>query len=197
MSSITNFIARVKNESVARENRFEVIITPPLALNATSDEFDNLLFYCQSASLPAVSFLTQPVYSFGEAREVIYNRNFEPVQLEFIADTDMKIKWFFDRWFDTIIDPKTRLLAYYRDYISTVDISQLDHSELEEIKYTVRLHEAFPKNIDAVQYTSAGKEFVKVRVTMQYKYWTVVTAPSINKQTEQDVPNQGWIETPI
>lgn len=197
MASISNFISKVKNENLARENRFEIVITPPLALNMSTDEFESLLFYCQSASLPAVSFLTQPVYSYGESREVIYNRNYEPVQLEFLVDTDMKVKWFFDRWMDTIVDPRTRLLSYYRDYIATVDISQLDHSENEEVKYTVRLHESFPKSIDAIQYTSAGKDYIKVRVTMQYKYWNVVTAPKVNRQTAQDVPNLGIIETPI
>jgi hypothetical protein len=196
MPSISNFIARVKNDGFSRENRFEVVISPPFSVGATTEEREKLLFYCQSVSMPGINFMTQEVYSFGEAREVIYNRNYDPVQMEFLLDNQMNVKWFFDRWSEKIVDPRTRLMSYYNDYVSTIEISQIDATDSELTKYKVRLHEAFPKTIDAIQYSSDSKNLVKLRVTMQYKYWTVIDAPQVNRQTERDVPDLGRIETP-
>jgi hypothetical protein len=196
MTSISNFIARVKNDGFARENRFEVVITSPRNMSSTTEEKEKLLFYCQSAALPGVNLMTQEVYTFGEAREVIYNRNYDPVTLEFLVDDNMNIKWFFDRWIEKIIDPQSRVMSYYNDYVTTVEISQIDHSEAEKIKYKVMLHECFPKTIDAIQYSSDSKNLVKLRVTMAYKFWTVVDGPKVSLQNDRDVPNQGSFDTP-
>jgi hypothetical protein len=196
MTSISNFIARVKNDNFARENRFEVVITPPRNMSTTTEENQKLLFYCQSAALPGINLMTQEVYTFGEAREVIYNRNYDPVTLEFLVDDQMNVKWFFDRWMENIIDPRSRVMSYYNDYIATVEIAQVDHSNDEKVKYKVMLHECFPKTIDAIQYSSESKNLVKLRVTMAYKFWTVVDGPKVNRQTDRDVPDQGSYETP-
>jgi hypothetical protein len=196
MASISNFISRVKNDGFSRENRFEVVITPPFSLGATTEEKEKLLFYCQAVSMPGINFMTQEVYTFGEAREVIYNRNYDPIQLEFLMDEQMSVKWFFDRWTEQIVDPRTRMMSYYNDYVSTVDLSQIDASDTEKVKYTIRLHEAYPKTIDAIQYSADSKNLVKLRVTLQYKYWTVTEGPQVNKQTDRDVPNLGRIQTP-
>jgi hypothetical protein len=196
MTSISSFIARVKNDNFARENRFEVIISTPRNMSSTTEEKEKLRFYCQSAALPGVNLMTQEVYTFGEAREVIYNRNYDPVTLEFLVDDQMNIKWFFDRWIEKIIDPQSRVMSYYNDYVTTVEISQIDHSDDEKTKYKVMLHECFPKTIDAIQYSSDSKNLVKLRVTMAYKFWTVTNGPKISAQNDRDVPDQGSFETP-
>ncbi len=197
MASINNFIALMRDDGLARDNRFEVVITPPRILNATNSEFDKLLFYCQSVTLPGINFLSQAVYTFGESREVIYNRSFDPVELEFLLDDNMEIKWFFDRWAENIIDPVTRMANYYNDYTTTIEISQLDFSEQEKIKYTVSLHESFVKTISPIQYNSSSKEITKLRVTIQYKYWNVTTAPIVIRQGALDIPDTNSTETPI
>lgn len=196
MASINNFISRIKNDGLSRENKFEVLITPPRIMRMSTEEFSKILFYCQSASLPGISYMSQPVYTFGEAREVIYNRSFDPVDLEFIVDESMQIKWFFDKWSANIIDPITRMSNYYNDYVATVDISQVDGTDKEQIKYTVRLHEAYIKAIQAIQYNSSSKEVTKLRVTLEYKFWTVVTAPEAINQTSLDKPNAVSTESP-
>lgn len=196
MASISNFIARVKNDSFARENRFEVVITQPRNMPATTEEKEKLRFYCQSVSLPGVNLMTQEIYTFGESREVIYNRNYDPIQLEFLVDNEMQIKWFFDRWLENIVDPRSRVMSYYNDYVTTVEIAQLDAANEEKVKYKIKLHECFPKTVDPIQYSSDSKNLVKLRVTLAYKFWTVVDGPRITNQTDRDVPNQGNHDTP-
>lgn len=173
MASINEFISQVKSEGLARDNRFLVEITPPQAI------FNNgvarkLSLYCQNVSLPGMNFASNPVTTYGEQREVIYNRQFEPLSMEFLGDNPMNIKKFFDSWQQLIIDPVTRLVSYYQDYIGTIEISQIDVSDEERPTYKVRLFEAFPKTVSPVNYTSASKDVTKVQVSFEYKYWVPV-----------------------
>lgn len=173
MASINEFISQVKSEGLARDNRFLVEITPPQAL------FNNgvarkLSLYCQNVSLPGLNFASNPVTTYGEQREVIYNRQFEPLNMEFLGDNPMRIKKFFDQWQQLIIDPVTRLVSYYQDYIGTVEISQIDVSDEERATYKVRLFEAFPKTVSPMNYTASSKDVSKVQVSFEYKYWTPV-----------------------
>lgn len=198
MPTLNEFIATIKGDGLARENRFEVLISAPFALAGRPQAGELIRMYCQSASLPGVNFLSNPVLTFGEAREVVYNRSFDPVELEFLVDSNMNVKEYFDQWANVIVDPVTRLSSYYNEYVGTVDISQLLYKEGEaEVKYTVRLHEAFPKSMQPIQYTMASKEITKLRVTFQYKYWSVVDSNIVNRQSELDVPDGQSTDTPI
>lgn len=198
MATLNEFISILKGDGLAREYRFEVVITPPLSVSSKVGSTEKLVLYCQSASMPGINFLSNPVLTFGESREVIYNRTFEPVELEFMVNSHMEAKTYFDAWTDTIIDPVTRLSAYYNDYVGTIDISQLLYSiDGKEARYTVRLYEAFPKAIQPIQYSYSSKETTKLRVTIQYKYWHVVEKPIAVRQTELDVPDSQSTDTPI
>lgn len=198
MATLNEFISIIKGDGLAREYRFEVVITPPFALSSRLGTTEKLILYCQSASMPGISFLSNPVLTYGEPREVIYNRTFEPVELEFLVNSHMEVKTYFDEWANSIVDPVTRMHSYYSDYIGTVDISQLLYSiDGNETRYTVRLFEAFPKAIQPIQYNYSSKEVTKLRVTMQYKYWDVVEKPIMVRQTELDVPDGQSTDTPV
>lgn len=222
MAEISQFIALVKNEGLARSNRFVVYITPPPDLVGSYPDA-KLRFYCDAASLPGLNFLSNPVHTYGEQREVIYNRSFEPVNLEFLMDQTMEIKQFFDAWQALMIHPVSRVVNYYRDYIGTVEIYQLDHSDQEKTKYVVRLHEAFPKSVAAISYSAGSKDVTKLSVSIEYKYWVPLQVETgaqqsnqefgagngpgaggatqfgqngLNGQTSLDVPSQGSGQTP-
>jgi hypothetical protein len=198
MPSLNEFISLIKDDGLAKEYRFEVVITPPFSLSSKIGSSEKLIVYCQSASIPGLNFLSNPVITYGESREVIYNRTFEPVELEFLVNSHMESKIYFDEWADTIVDPVTRMHSYYADYVGTVDISQLLYSiNGKEARYTVRLHEAFPKAIQPIQYSYSSKEFTKFRVSLQYKYWTVSEKPVTVRQSELDVPDSQSTDTPI
>jgi hypothetical protein len=198
MATLNEFISRIKGDGLAREYRFEVLITPPLSVSSKIGTTEKLVFYCQSATMPGINFLSNPVLTFGESREVIYNRTFEPVELEFLVNSQMEAKTYFDQWSNVIIDPVTRLSGYYNDYVGTIDISQLLYQVGgKETRYTVRLYEAFPKAIQAIQYSASSKELTKLRVSIQYKYWDVIERPTVVRQTTLDVPNSQSTDSPI
>jgi hypothetical protein len=169
MAEINEFISLIKTEGLARSSRFVVYITAPPGISSPNTK---LRFLCDSASLPGMNFLSNPVTSYGEQREVIYNRSFEPVNLEFMLDQDMAIKRFFDDWQALIIHPVSRVVNYYQNYVGTIEIYQLDGSNNERNRYIARLHEAFPKSVAAISYNASSKDVSKLSVSIEYKYWT-------------------------
>lgn len=171
MAEINEFISLVRTEGLARSNRFIVYIYPPFSM--TSQSFDaKLSFYCESVSLPGMNLLTNPITTYGEQREVVYNRSYEPVNLEFMLDQKMDIRRYFDDWQNKIIHPVSRMINYYQNYIGTIEIYQLGSEGNEQTKYAVRLHEAYPKSIAPIAYNYDAKGISKLSVSIEYKYWT-------------------------
>lgn len=190
MASLDSFIAEVKTGGLARDNKFLVLITPPLSLFPDTPK-DKLRLFCQSASLPGITFMSNPVLTFGEQREVIYNRQFEPINLEFLLDQKMEIKRYFDTWQNYIVNPISRVVNYYERYIGTVEIYQLDGSEQENYKYGIRLYEAFPKIVSNVTYSAASRDVAKINISIEYKYWLPIDVPGNSAETF-DVPDRSF-----
>lgn len=177
MASINEFISQVKSEGLARDNRYLVTITPPASLVGGSPDV-KLRLLCQSVNMPGLNFVSNPVLTYGEQREVIYNRQFEPINMEWILDTRMDIKRFWDDWQQLMIHPVSRMVSYYQDYIGTIEIDQLDSSDEEKPRYAVRLYEAYPKTVAPIAYSAGSKEITKLSVTIEYKYWLPLNVES-------------------
>jgi hypothetical protein len=177
MASINEFIAQVKEEGLARDNRYLVTITPPQFLVANAPDV-KLRLLCQSVSMPGMNFVSNPVLTYGEQREVIYNRQFEPINMEWILDSRLDIKKFWDEWQQLMIHPVSRMVSYYEDYIGTIEIDQLDASDEERPRYAVRLYEAYPKTVAPISFSAGSKEITKLSVTIEYKYWLPLNVAS-------------------
>jgi hypothetical protein len=188
MAEIDQFIAIIRKEGLARNSRFVVYITPPTRLISKYPD-TKLRFLCDSASLPGMNFLSNPVNTYGEQREVVYNRSFEPITLDFLLDQSMEIKKFFDDWQALIIDPVSRIVSYYKDYIGTIEIYQLDASTNERTRYVARLHEAFPKSQSAISYSTSGKDISKLSVSIEYKYWMPLSVTNYSEQSSSSTQN--------
>lgn len=185
MTSINEFIAQVKSEGLARDNRYLVTITPPQSLVGGSPDV-KLRLLCQSVSIPGMNFVSNPVLTYGEQREVIYNRQFEPITMEWLLDSRMDIKRFWDQWQQLMIHPVSRMVSYYQDYIGTIEISQLDISNEEKEKYAVRLYEAYPKTVSPISYSAGSKDVTKLSVVIEYKYWMPLEVVS---GSEYEIPD--------
>jgi len=166
--SLNEFISNIKTSSLARQNRFTVSISSPNSSSANLVEL-----FCEQALLPSLSFASQPVRTYGEQREVVYDRNFESVQLTFLVDRQMQVKSYFDNWTDQIINPYSRLAGFYDSYVRDIFIYVQDTKDNNT--YEVVLREAYPKTIAAIQLDHNSKDVMKLQVTFNYKY-------HINKQ---------------
>lgn len=162
-----DFIAEIKTKGIARINRFTVDLSPPRALQENTKR---MLLFCEKASLPGVNFATTANRSYGETREVVYDRMFEPVQLTFHVDRNMTVKTVFDEWMNYIVNPSDRTVGWYNDYVTpmTIRIQDLE----DKTTYLVQLMEAYPKTIQAVSLDAgSNNDTMRLDVTFQYKYW--------------------------
>jgi hypothetical protein len=168
---IQNFISEIKRGSLARSNRYAVIFTPPARVNPGA--IRKVLLFCDQIQLPGVNYSTVQNRTFGEFRETPYEKLYDNLAMSFYVDNDMKVKALFDEWIGSIQDPKTRTFSYYNDYISQMNIEVQDLQN--KTRYEMTLYECYPKNISSIQMDYSNKDFMKMQVTMQYKYWTATT----------------------
>ena len=171
---LDQFIAGVKS-GMARTNRFKVAFSMPKCLTngyttvAPDTDLRKILLFCDQVQIPGVNFSTIQSRTFGEFRDVPYEKLYDAVNLSFYIDKDLMVKSFFDSWISGIQDKYTRTFNYYNEYITDVTIEVLDM--VDKSVYIIDLHEAYPKTVGSVQLDQASKDIMKLNVTMQYKYF--------------------------
>lgn len=201
--SLNRFISEVKSRGLARINRYAVEFVIP---GGDGESTQLAQLFCETTSLPGMNIVTQPSRTYGEAREIpIGDRNFDVINMSFYVDADLKVKVLFDKWLNSIINPNTRHVSYYKDYITDIKISVVDVepgsmtqadgrviAEVDNKPYSVTLHEAYPKSISAIELNADGKGVMKLQVAFQYKYWTSAsTTVSRNNFTMAGLPAYG------
>ncbi len=176
---IQDFISQVKSGAMARSNRFAILFTPPSGVDPSG--LVKTLLFCDQVQLPGLNLSTVQNRTFGEFREVPYEKLFDNINMSFYVDNDLKVKALFDDWMNAIQDPVTRSFNYYDKYTTNMVIQVQDIND--KTRYEVTLYECYPKNIGAVQMDQASKDVMKLNITLQYKYWTSSTvAPLANGQ---------------
>lgn len=190
--SIDQFVTAVKTRGIARTNRFDTIIAFP---GENQDTSRLATLFCESSSLPGINLATVPSRVYGEARELPYERMFDPVTLTFFVDAEMKVKTAFDKWNMSIINQQTRSVDYYDNYTRPIFIYVRNVDDTTPCVIT--LHEAYPKTIGSIQLAAESRELMKVSVTFQYRYWTssavdVATAPDPTQDPQSFLTATGF-----
>lgn len=180
---LSSFISEIKKTGLSRNNRYKVTMSPPYSVS--SDSLQTILLYCDQAQLPGLSYSTTQNRSFGEFREVPYEKLFDNCQLSFMVDTKLSVKSFFDNWLGSIQSPVSRKFNYYKDYTTDMQIEVQDLMDMT--RYNLTLYECYPKSVSSVQLDYSSKDIMKINVTMQYKHWT-------SSPTEQ-LPSKQTIST--
>lgn len=168
MSKLNNFISQVKHNGLARTNRYVVYFILPWETDAALR--DTLLF-CDQVQIPGTNFNTSDMRTFGEIRKAPYERLYEDINMSFYVDKEMKNKVMFDYWLNQIQNPWTRNFNYYDDYVTDIVIEVQDLKD--QSRYGIKLYEAFPKSIGAIQLDYAGKDIMKMSVNFAYKYYHI------------------------
>jgi hypothetical protein len=186
--SIQDFVAQVKSGALARQNRFAILFTPPSGVNPQS--LQKVLLFCDTVQLPGVNFSTIQNRTYGEFREVPYEKLFDTVNMTFYVDNDLKVKELFDRWVDTVQNPVTRNFNYYNRYTTDMVIEVQDIND--NTRYELTLYECYPKAIGSISLDQASKEIMRLPITMQYKYWKA--SPVSQLKDGQKIPST-WYES--
>lgn len=174
--SVEQFLSTVGSKGLARENRFEVILPERL-----TGDFPVSLF-CESTTLPQMSVVTKQQRLFGPTynRAATNDYGGAGIQMVFLADSDMKVKKYFDDWMHLCVAPSAFTARYLKDYAFDIAINQLN--EKNDVTYSIKLIEAFPTSSGPMTLSqSAQDSFHRLPVTIAYRYWE--TADITNSQT--------------
>lgn len=177
---LSNFIASVKTNGLMFSNRFKVEFSlPPALVNSKSSynytgDLRTVLMFCDSVTLPGLNISTQQARTYGEFREMPYERLYDNINLTFYIDNNMDSKALFDAWINSIQDPVTRQIRYYNEYITDMTIYVQDLQDKE--RYKIKLFECYPKSMSPISMDFGSKDMMKLQVSINYKYWLSGTA---------------------
>ena len=179
---------------VARGNRYAVYITHPskgmnsflkfdpatLLSNLISGDGVNLgdfisdprdmFLLCQSASLPGKRITTTESTHNHNRTKKPYSMMTEEVTMSFLLTNDYYIKKYFDMWQEMIIDTAGRhYKAFYKDEYSTdIIIQQLSSSNDVIPGYTIKLENAYPITVGAIDLSEGSDGMMELSVTFEY-----------------------------
>jgi len=173
MNQLNEFIASVK-AGVARNSHFTVELLLPQKLTTKAPILENLKviqLFCDQTQLPGVSLGTAQVRSYGEFKEVPYEKLYEPVTMNFYVDKQLNVKYLFDSWMNLVQDTNLRTFSYPNTYMSNeinIKVEDLQGNS----RYMVKLHRCYPKSVAPIQLDYSSKDVMKLQVTFTYQYAT-------------------------
>lgn len=190
MRPLNSFLSEIKTAGLAATNRYTVFFNPPqimygVGFNDTAFQ-DRMMLFCSQAQLPGMNISTSQSRTFGEVREIPYERLFDNVSLTFYVDSEMKIKAFWDKWINSIQDPTTRTFNFYKNYISDVTIQV--QNKYDASTYEVQLFECYPKAVSPIQLAYDQKDQMQLNVSLNYRYWSANRISSNPAQAYQSTP---------
>jgi len=187
---LSHFLGGKGEDGYALPSRYEVIITPPTPIgravgggdlvdvfvkspgSTNTQTASKISLRCEAISLPGMNLTSTPDSNmYGVPAEIVDGVSFaDTINMTFQASSDLEERVVFERWQEQAWDRETWNIKYYKDYTAPIDIYVLDLQNNK--KYGVRLHECYPKTIEAVPLSYANAtDIIKINVSMQYRYW--------------------------
>lgn len=198
MFSYDEFKTKIKQDGLARQNRFYISIAPP-----SLDDPDSALFndtrdihlLCKGVTIPGVNIASTPTRLTGEMFEAPNDRTFGSATLTFYVDRKMYVRKFFDVWVNSIQNSGTRTFAWYSDFVSR-EIAVTVVDKQSEDTYTITLYDAFPKTIGALQLDQQQNDVMTLDVTFDYQYYITKFTDSTSNgdPVSLDNPMSSWID---
>lgn len=192
MKEITEFMSAISAKNgLAKPNWFKVYITQPSSTNNITRE---LSLFCESAQIPGHNVVTAPIRTYGVPVEMPYMRAYDPATFQFLVDTNMEIKGFFDQWMNLIVndtDGGSRDVGFMSDYATQIDIYQMA-PDSAGVVYWTQLRDAYPKIISPLELSHATSgQFHRLPVQFVYarmfNYQYNIERPELNKPLPNEV----------
>ncbi len=176
-----------RRSGLAKANRFAIYMNLPLVsidvgsilTNVLSGNFNplqilndprDISLLCETAQLPGRSIATNEYMTNMKARKMPYGYISDDVAFTFLLTGDYYVKDVFDKWLGKIFDINRKTLMYKDDYVSEVEIQQLNDQNIPV--YSCKLLKAFPINISTVDLGNTSESTVsRVTVTFAYDDW--------------------------
>jgi len=128
---------------------------------------------CHTANFPQRNLITSERMQNSSAFRVPYSQAYDPVTFSFYADGNGDTRRYFDIWQNAVINIRSNTLNFYNEFTANVEMWNLN--ELEQPTYGVRLEEAYPIALGAIDigYANSGT-FQTVTTTMQFRHWVQI-----------------------
>jgi len=167
---VDNFKSLInKGGGLAQTNKFKVILPQWSDSPLLSSELEIL---CKEATIPGRR-LTGVERSIGlNKQNVAYGYVIVEANMVFHLTNDYRVKTYFDRWQNRVVDNETYEVGYYNDYVKPIKVYQLDKNGNKI--YGVEYLEAYPNTVNAIQLNNNLDETVELSVTLSYKNWKVI-----------------------
>lgn len=168
MASLAEFRGRF--EGGARPTLYNVSLAFPIGV-ADGDTTEKTSFMCKGAQLPGISTGVIEVPYQGRTVKLAGDRQFQPITLSIINDSDWTVRNAFERWMNLINQHaenagSTRPSEYQVDMV----VEQLDRSGAVIASYT--LVGSFPSDLSPIELGYDQIDTVEeFTVTIDYSYW--------------------------
>jgi hypothetical protein len=165
-----------RDGGVARNNLFEVMVTPPVVLNsvANKDLATKLLARrIESIEMPSKNINTMPVPTYGPVRKIASGAMYNEIDLSMILSESMTERKFFVDWMESIQPSLMGIhdgdVAYYDEYRGTVQIRIYDQDGSSP-RLNITLVEAYPISIGETTLSWGDNDsYMKSKVKFQYR----------------------------
>ena len=140
----------------------------------------DLQLMCDTVSLPTRSAATNELSMYGPVQSFPYRFTYTEASLNFYLTEDFAIKKMFDAWQETIVDPVSGDLGFFKDYNCQIEISKFSSQHGETTApadYAVTLIDAWPSIVGEVALGhSLGTDILRLPVTFQFRKWKESTS---------------------
>ena len=169
IATIEQGFANFRRTDFSYANKYETEISFPAVIS--NIEKRNLSIRCDNITMPGRNLRTVMNGNvYGPPHEIVQGTTFGEISASFYLSSDMRELKSFHDWQDSMVDPSTYDLNYYKETVGVVKIFSLDKSEKRT--FGIELVEAFPKTINPIQVGHASNNTInKVEVSFQYRYW--------------------------
>ena len=134
-----------------------------------SDPRDMFLL-CRTVTLPGKRIMTTEATHNHHNTKKPYSAATDEVTMTFLMTNDYYIKKYFDMWQEMIIDTShEHYKAFYkREYCSDVSIQQLSASNDVVPGYTIKLENAYPIQVGALELGNSADGLMELSITWEY-----------------------------
>jgi len=179
MSSVDKFLATL--DKSAKPNRFECQIIPPQALKMSAQLPRDLNLRIESVSFPGRNMRTTTDENiYGPTYEVAQGITYgEEVSITFLLKNNHEERWFFTAWQDYIVSPTTYNVSYYNEYVSRMEVFQLDENDRKTAGIQIR--DVFPKTVNAIEFSNTStNDIIRATVGMSFREWVPLAVDPIS-----------------
>jgi len=168
-TSINSFVQHFTTD-FARSNMFQVSFEGVQLKTPSAKE--HLTMACKGIQIPGVTFIEGKYMFNGFNRKSAIGADFDPIALTFLVDGSGKTLEIFEEWSNKIINKQTGKFGFKEDYQTDITIMLLDRTE--NIYDKIKVFEAYPTNIDAVDINWDNADTI-MEITVSFNFLKVIS----------------------